>query len=107
VRPPRSKHCEVCNACVSVYDHHCPWIDNCVGAKNLGYFLVFTFSVLLTTIYIAVFACFVFAETDRQTEPNYKYFPKLIDDENLLDILKSVACWLNILTAILFLPPLM
>jgi len=29
-KAPRSKHCEICEACIKVYDHHCPWIDNCV-----------------------------------------------------------------------------
>jgi len=33
VKPARSKHCEICHKCVMVYDHHCPWINNCVGAK--------------------------------------------------------------------------
>lgn len=39
-RKPRARHCQCCNRCVEKFDHHCPWINNCIGGRNLGMFYV-------------------------------------------------------------------
>ena len=44
-RPPRAHHCRICKHCIRRMDHHCPWINNCVGERNQKYFIQFLMSV--------------------------------------------------------------
>jgi len=53
-RPGRSKHCSLCGACIARHDHHCAWINSCVGANNLRWFLGFLLSNCIMCSYGAL-----------------------------------------------------
>ena len=46
-------------------DHHCPWVNNCIGENNQKYFVLFTVSVCLFVClqqhfcYVWIFTCVI------------------------------------------------
>lgn len=50
IRPLGTSHCGICNACMERFDHHCPWLGNCIARNNYKDFFIFLFNFNLGCI---------------------------------------------------------
>merc|ERR1711912_222732 len=84
VKPDRCHHCRVCQRCVLKMDHHCPWINNCVGYYNYKYFYLFIVYALLILFWVSA--------------TSFLNFLVSIASDDVLDVWSSsfmiVFCWL-------------
>lgn len=70
------KHCWDCNKCVTGFDHHCPFLNQCIGEDNMKVFLVLLFVDLFLhacSIIIGVDVLIQMWQGDVETEARDKW----------------------------------
>jgi len=66
-----SKHCRVCDKCVTVFDHHCHWLNTCVGLQNYPYFAVMLASAAAFLFFHAAMAIVLTITVSLPDDPMY------------------------------------
>jgi len=77
------KHCFICDICVKDFDHHCFWINNCVGQNNIKLFILFISYVLINLlfhIFLTVFLLASYKEDSNGGGKNNEKYDNIINN---------------------------
>ena len=87
-RTPTMVHCGRCNKCVQKFDHHCLWLNNCIGKENYKEF----FMLVNFVFFNVLFGIYTNVNLFIKIQNNWRYF--LAVQILLLLVILFFVCWL-------------
>jgi hypothetical protein len=107
----RSRHCSRCGVCVARADHHCVWVNNCIGRGNYKYFLALLLSTTVLLSYTVYLTCSTVlpqvldhvarSDLDYSELPMFTFLEHLpgTGGESMVRLLEGICGWLYAVSA--------
>jgi len=58
----KTRHCKPCNKCVAGFDHHCVYLNTCIGSKNYSEFILLIYLSAFLVLFFAACALYYFIQ---------------------------------------------
>ena len=100
-KPERCHHCSSCGRCVLNMDHHCPWINNCIGFWNRKFFILLLVYVFVVTYFVGFTMVNAWLESVQWMLDSYQSHAAIDREVLIKNVLIQVGFMLNGVIAVL------
>ena len=83
-----SKHCKKCNKCVNSFDHHCNWLNNCIGKTNYPFFYALLIVLIFDLFFIGGVGIYIYIYASIEKKKKLVYIFNLIF--NFIDLIIGI-----------------
>ncbi|CAF0806712.1 unnamed protein product [Rotaria sordida] len=95
-----AKHCSSCNKCIYSFDHHCIWLNTCIGGKNYRLFFSMLILIVLGTLFIFLNSLLQFIGTFQDTSSRINLKPYYSIDQYAILMIPSSKIAFQVISAI-------
>ena len=94
-----SNHCYFCDECYSDFDHHCIWLNKCIGKNNKKLFYYLIVIILLNSVFNLII-CFL-GEINNEIKTEFIHTPFLFKYMKITLVLKTSIFAIYFLCAVM------
>ena len=94
-----SNHCYFCDECYSDFDHHCIWLNKCIGKNNKKLFYCLIVIILLNSVFNLII-CFL-GEINNEIKTEFIHTPFLFKYMKITLVLKTSIFAIYFLCAVM------
>lgn len=98
----QSKHCGSCDKCIDGFDHHCNWLNNCIGKRNYSQFIYLIISLqsfVALQVSTGIFIIYSIITKKESTKENL--FQRLDVDDDVRIFYVSLLLFFTFISAVI------